>query len=128
MSEIEVTPLEERMIRHLQKKFGSLDEVAKKLDAPDIWYSIGIGGNVLEIDRDPEDLYARQKMQAIGNCFESEKDAEEAVKKLQAWKRLKDCGFRFRGWGQKEFNTIKFTSSGSYRMNDFNLIFGGENG
>lgn len=31
----------------------------------------------------------------IGNCFESLEEAEKAVEKLKAWKRLKDKGFRF---------------------------------
>lgn len=31
----------------------------------------------------------------IGNYFETEEEAERAVKKLKAWKRLKDKGFRF---------------------------------
>lgn len=31
----------------------------------------------------------------IGNVFSSEEEAEKAVEKLKAWKRLKDKGFRF---------------------------------
>lgn len=31
----------------------------------------------------------------IGNYFETEEEAELAVRKLKAWKRLKDNGFRF---------------------------------
>lgn len=40
----------------------------------------------------------------IGNYFESEEEAEKAVKKLKAWQRLKDKGFRFRGWDTSHHN------------------------
>lgn len=39
-------------------------------------------------------------MKRIGNYFESEEDAEMAVQKLGALKRLKDKGFRFDGYGR----------------------------
>lgn len=38
----------------------------------------------------------------IGNYFETEEEAERAVEKLKAWKRLKDKGFRFTGWDTNE--------------------------
>lgn len=31
----------------------------------------------------------------FGNCFETKEEAEQAVEKLRAWKRLRDKGFRF---------------------------------
>jgi hypothetical protein len=34
----------------------------------------------------------------IGNYFETEEEAELAVEKLKAWKRLKDKGFKFGRW------------------------------
>lgn len=36
-------------------------------------------------------------LRRIGNLFETKEEAEQAVKKLKAWKRLKDKGFRFTG-------------------------------
>lgn len=33
----------------------------------------------------------------IGNYFETREEAEKAVEKLKAWKRIKDLGFRFKG-------------------------------
>lgn len=33
--------------------------------------------------------------ESIGNYFETEEEADKAVEKLKAWKRLKDKGFRF---------------------------------
>jgi hypothetical protein len=37
-------------------------------------------------------------MKQIGNYFETKEEAEKAVEKLKAWKRLKDKGFRFNMW------------------------------
>ena len=39
-----------------------------------------------------------EKLKAIGNYFETKEEAELAVRKLKAWKRLKDKGFRFTAW------------------------------
>ena len=38
---------------------------------------------------------AIETMKLIGNYFDSREEAEKAVEKLKAWKRLKDKGFRF---------------------------------
>ena len=35
---------------------------------------------------------------SIGNYFETKEEAEKAVEKLKAWKRLKDKGMKFRGY------------------------------
>jgi len=42
-----------------------------------------------------------------GNCFETKEEAELAVKKLQAWKRLKDAGFKFHSWIMPDNNVGK---------------------
>lgn len=39
--------------------------------------------------------YIKNKMKEIGNYFETKEEAEKAVEKLKAWKRLKDAGFYF---------------------------------
>lgn len=44
---------------------------------------------------DPLEIHLMKK---IGNYFESEEDADDAVAKLEAWKRLKDRGFKFTGY------------------------------
>ena len=70
----------------------------------------------------------------IGNYFASREEAEKAVEKLKAWKRLKDNGFRFK--------TYMRNPQGSYDIyanwegyipplssdigEDLNLLFGGE--
>ena len=38
----------------------------------------------------------------IGNYFETKEEAELAVRKLKAWKRLKDKGFNFTGYTDRD--------------------------
>lgn len=40
----------------------------------------------------------RTKIKQIGNYFETKEEAEKAVEKLKAWKRLKDKRFGFEKW------------------------------
>lgn len=63
----------------------------------------------------------------IGNCFDTIEEAEKAVEKLKAWKRLKDKGFRItlRGckgnaWLQANWGNLQ----GDY--SDVLLLLGGE--
>ena len=44
------------------------------------------------------DSDADKRQKEIGNYFETKEEAERAVEKLKAWKRLKDNGFEFCGW------------------------------
>lgn len=74
----------------------------------------------------------------IGNYFETKEEAERAVEKLEAWKRLKDKGFRFVGITETsldmdcvEFEIGKdFYKEQSIRNSELNkdldLLFGGE--
>lgn len=67
-----------------------------------------------------------KKFKQIGNYFETKEEAEKAVEKLKAWKRLKDGGFVFCGKGDC-LDTIKFDyGETGYNNQDFNLLFGGE--
>ena len=73
----------------------------------------------------------------IGNYFEAKEEAEKAVEKLKAWKRLKDKQFKFYGWNKGSLlkslpNTIMFacddTKIWSWEdiRDDLDLLFGGE--
>ena len=69
----------------------------------------------------------------IGNYFETKEEAERAVEKLKAWKRLRDNGFKFEGIEKRGYY-IKFYQGRSYEtdkqcqqaMKDLDLLFGGE--
>lgn len=69
----------------------------------------------------------------IGNYFESKEEAEKAVEKLEAWKRLKDKGFRFDSWDENhhnlgiiEFSFDKVEDNVWDFEKDLDLLFGGE--
>ena len=62
------------------------------------------------------------KLEDIGNYFETEKEAEKAVEKLKAWKRLKDKGFEFVGYryGGSAVPLVEFTyESGAEKQDQF---------
>lgn len=92
------------------------------------WYMTA-WGDVYEYS---QSQFAIKQKQAIGNYFESEEEAEKAVKKLKAWKRLKDKGFRFEGWDNTDHSTIHNFSlfvaiEDLENINkDLDLLFGGE--
>jgi len=70
----------------------------------------------------------RKADQEIGNYFETKEEAEKAVEKLKAWKRLKDKGFRFidhidRDSGQ---GMTRYEWDGYVNGEDLDLLFGGE--
>lgn len=71
------------------------------------------------------------RFKEIGNYFETEEEAEQAVEKLKAWKRLKDKGFRFNGWkctGSISFTFDNYCGDGQpMSASDYlDLLFGGE--
>lgn len=102
------------------------------------WY-INEFGTPTEIIHTRENIYDKQRKN-FGNYFETKEEAERAVEKLKAWKRLKDLGFRFIGKtreykSDKQFGTVFFEISGEIRdiyednvefYDDLDLLFGGE--
>lgn len=67
----------------------------------------------------------------IGNYFESREEAEKAVEKLKAWKRLKDKGFRFSTFAYTELCDYARVNISATMINDsihddLELLFGGE--
>lgn len=79
-----------------------------------------------------------EKLKQIGNYFETKEEAEKAVEKLKAWKRLKDKGFRFCGVTETSLgmDCIRFeigedsyeeqSTRDSELNKDLRLLFGGE--
>lgn len=77
----------------------------------------------------------RQRAKELGIWFETKEEAEKAVEKLKAWKRLKDKGFRFQGWEDLEAielpikhynNIVGFRLEDNHDVVvDLNTIFGG---
>ena len=77
-----------------------------------------------------------RRLKAIGNYFETKEEAEKAVEKLKAWKRLKDKGFRFsKDWvyrydqpkveNHTYFEFVAICEDGIL-FDDLDLLFGGD--
>lgn len=64
----------------------------------------------------------------IGNYFSSREEAELAVRKLKAWKRLKDKGFKFTGHflGTEGLNIHYECDMKNDISDDLDLLFSGE--
>ena len=75
--------------------------------------------------------YMNEFDKSIGNYFETKEEAEKAVEKLKAWKRLKDAGFRFVGWDSNYGHfraSFKFAPGDDRCLpkDDLDLLFGGD--
>jgi hypothetical protein len=87
------------------KTLEEFNEDWEDYEEPKKYWFIDAFGNIVQNEitkhrgdeyTDMSNEYENQKQ--IGNYFETEEEAEKAVEKLKAWKRLKDKGFRFVGW------------------------------
>lgn len=56
------------------------------------WYYDTTCGRVEKLNHNED----KEIDSSIGNCFETKEEAEKAVEKLKAWKRLKDKGISFK--------------------------------
>lgn len=110
---------------------GSIDEWEDVPEEPKEYWYLENDGDVDKTRYDGDDYDKRMK--AIGNLFETEAEAELAVRKLKAWKRLKDKGFEFTNW---EFKYVLDGSlvieaglnfdNDSNIQRDLEICFGGE--
>lgn len=109
-------------------KIASFNLDWEDYEEPDeIWY-IDWQGDVRSADIGNE--WGREK--EIGNYFETKEEAEKAVEKLKAWKRLQDKGIslhlqkQFRGDGIGYSRTIytDFTKDSQEIVKDLDLLFG----
>lgn len=85
-------------VAHLE--YGSLAELNEEWEGyeepKEYWY-INEFGTPTKVDFvERETLYDKCRKN-FGNYFETEEEAEKAVRKLKAWKLLKDLGFKIEG-------------------------------
>ena len=88
--------------------YDSLAELCKEwedYEDPKEYYYISDNGYVCHRTEDAGESWDVFRKE-IGNYFETKEEAEEAVEKLKAWKRLKDKGFRFDCWDNEDRATI----------------------
>lgn len=86
-------------------------------------------GGIDEFTYDNDDIDEFNK--SIGNYFETKEEAEKAVEKLKAWKRLKDKGIKFKEssiCGSDFSVCFSLENHDDYQgsMEDFDKCFGGE--
>lgn len=119
---------------HELNMFGSLAELNEEWeDVGTFWFLNGCG----DVCRDEDDKHKEEVLEntkQIGNYFNTKEEAEEAVEKLKAWKRLKDKGFRFTDWNVS-LCELYFKAPESFYPNDdcitdetkrdLDLLFGG---
>ena len=94
-------------------------------------------GKVYSLKNIPMDKERIGWLKQIGNYFESREEAEKAVEKLKAWKRLRDKGIKFSHYvidHEKKYAkvivkadhlSLTFKEAHDF-YTDFSLIFGGE--
>ena len=106
---------------------AELNEEWEDYEEPkEVWY-IDFQGVVRSASKEENDW---SKENEIGNYFETKEEAEKAVEKLRAWRRLKNKGFRFEGWKRDKWYcgdfTIEATDQISCDDKDLDLLFGDE--
>lgn len=103
-------------------------------EEPKAYWYIAYNGTVgcFEYNEDCQymDFNWQDKLKQIGNYFETKEEAELAVRKLEAWKRLKDKGFKFDGYhipaGEIHFNMAIQREAMDEFIKDMGICFGGE--
>lgn len=82
------------------QEYNSLAELNKEWEdykEPKEYWFIDYDGGIIPFSKTKETATDRM-MEAIGNYFSTKEEAEKAVEKLKAWKRLRDrYGFAFNG-------------------------------
>ena len=104
--------------------YDSLTELTEEwedYEEPKVFYYIKSNGYIVK-DNDTITKDFADDLESIGNYFETEEEAEKAVEKLKAWKRLKDAGFKFIGKdyrGDKNFGSAFFQVGEGKNIRDF---------
>lgn len=87
------------------KTFEMFKSEWEDYEEPETYYIVGDLGNIESSTNDhghnlPEEIWHKviKRRKEIGNYFETKEEAEKAVEKLKAWKRLKDKDFKFDEW------------------------------
>lgn len=111
---------------------AELNEEWEDYKEPKVAYWIDSQGNICVFSDTQVDDWTKEKQ--IGNYFETKEEAEKAVEKLKAWKRLKDKGFGFDGYTHKDRGRLDeleiYCQLGECpenieEMDDVHLLFGG---
>lgn len=118
------------MLAHITK-LSELNDYEDYEEPKEYWFINSVGGVIRPSDTTDWEQQDATHHKEIGNYFSSQEEAEKAVEKLKAWKRLKDNGFRFIGLGNDRYGVkdIKYRidpPTGFEENEDLHLLFGGE--
>jgi len=120
-----ITDLFSKDFNYFHSKLEKIFDVWEVYEEPTYWYIYADHVFENKCDGVMEDMF-----KANGNYFKTKEEAEKAVEKLKAWKRLKDNSFRFvdlRFEYDELGGTIKFKTNLYDGINDdLDLLFGGE--
>jgi hypothetical protein len=118
---------------HIDEIHSEWEDVPEE---PKEYWFINSSGEINSICEEYEEEEDTNLCKEIGNYFETKEEAEKAVEKLKAFKRLKDKGFRFMGWTIDDGLRISICSNideediydeDKREMKpDLDLLFGGE--
>lgn len=113
---------------------GKFDEWFEEVDESKAWkpeeggkyYCISYGGSVY-LTRYFSDKIDRHLFE-IGNCFKTAEEAEKAVEKLKALRRLREKGLKFKSWEASGIHitihaSIPDISCSSRDVTDLDLLF-----
>lgn len=112
------------------RSLAELNEEWEDYEEQKVFYYIKSNGYIVK-DNDTITNDFADDLESIGNHFETREEAEQAVEKLKAWKRLKDKGFRFTNWyGGSKAITYEFKDKPEEYIAveecpDLDLLFGG---
>lgn len=117
-------------LAELNKEWEDMPEEPKEY-----WY-IESDGSIIQNHKPTYINHLLDGLKSIGNYFETREEAEKAVEKLKAWKRLEDGGITFKNWTINQTGTIDcFATWGDNippsrknptLLEDLDLLFGGE--
>ena len=132
--QLQATNIHDKPI-YIYNSLAELNEEWEDYEEPKTEYYITAWGDIREYSTKEERFAFKQKLE-IGNYFETEEEAEKAVEKLKAFKRLKDLGFRFEGVRfRDEHNYIEWKIKAKKELTDDEIeefrdglqkVFGGE--
>lgn len=116
------------------RSLAELNEEWEDYEEPKEYWYIDCDGSVYQNCQNSTQTHTNHH-KLIGNYFETKEEAEKAVEKLKAWKRVKDLGFRFRGNDvindvlviKYDFNDKEADLDACAKaLSDVILLFGGE--
>ena len=114
------------------ESIAKLNEDWEDYEEPEEFWYINIFGEVNKETFD-ETKFLDKKTKEIGDYFSTKEEAEKAVEKLKAWKRLRDNGLKIIRYGKYAYDpksthhiNIALDYISDENKKDLDLLFGGE--